>query len=212
MSTCYSVITADVVDSRKISSFRKVRDRRLAALSNFHLNEKLILSPYAVTAWDEFQVVLRRPELTPRVIFDMRRLLFPFELWIAVGLGNATGVRKAPVNIHGGGEAFERARMVADRLKTEFSKYRVLTGFESGNEVFDTIANTIYRLHDSLLEQTTLKQWETINARFETEGQDETARRLKLNISTISRNLKRGSYWQMIETSAAMKRIICAYF
>lgn len=209
---CYCVITADVVDSRKVASFRLKRDKKLHTVSELHLTHNLILSPYAVTAWDEFQVVLSKPEYCARVLLDLRRLFYPLQLWIAVGIGSASGVHKQPINIHAGGEAFERARAAADRLKLESSKYRILTAFESGNETFDTIANTVYRLQDSLLEGTSEKQWAAINMQMETGSQDAAARRLKLDISTVSRNLKRGYYWQLIETAGAMERIVKSYF
>jgi hypothetical protein len=204
------VITADVVDSRKIDSFRPRRDRKLKEISRLHLARKLILSPYAVTAWDEFQVILSKPEHTPRVILDLRRLFFPFQLWIAVGMGAVSEARRKPVNRYAGGEAFERARMAADSLKAEFTKYRVLTSFASGNVILDTVANTIYHLQDSLLEGTTARQWATINMQLETGRQDLTASRLSLAASTVSRNLKRGYYWHLIETAGAMERILKA--
>ncbi len=209
---CYTVITADIVDSRKTESFTRMRDRILDNISRMHLNEKLTLSPYTITAWDEFEVILSRPAHMPRVILDIRRLFFPLQLRIAVGLGTASGVKKRPINVQSGGEAFERARQAIDQLKSEYSKYRALTRFETGNEIFDTIANTIYRLQDSLLQGATARQWATINMQIETGRQDITARRMKLNISTVSRNLKRGYYWHLIETADAMERIVRTYF
>jgi hypothetical protein len=209
---CYSVITADVVDSRKIGLFRQKRDHKLRELSRLHIEQKLIFSPYAITAWDEFQGILRKIEYTPRILFDLRRLFYPLHLWVAVGIGSATGVHKEPINIHAGGEAFERARIAADRLKAGSSKYRALTEFESGKPVFNTIANTIYRLHDALLEGTSDKQWAAINMQTETGRQDLTARRLKLDISTVSRTLKRGHYWHFIETVESMETIVKTYF
>lgn len=208
----HAVIIADIVDSRKIESFRLKRDRKIDEVSKLHIKQELILSPYAVTAWDEFQVILSKPEYTPRVILDLRRLFYPLELWIAVGIGAATGTHRTPVNLYAGGEAFERAREAANRLKTGSSKYRILTRFESGKEIFDTIANTIYRLQDSLLEGTTAKQWTAINMRLGTGSQDITAKRLKLDTSTVSRNLKRGSYWHLVETVDAMGSIMKSYF
>ena len=210
--TCYAVITADFVGSRKIESFRPKRDRRLSAVSRLHLAQKLIMSPYTNTAWDEFQVILREPEYAPRVIFDLRRLFYPFELWIAVGIGSVSEPNRKPVNQYAGGPAFERARKAADRLKSGSPKYRMLTSFESGKDLFDSIANAIYRLQDTLLERTTAKQWATINMQMLTARQDTTARKLALDISTVSRNLRRGYYWQLTETVDVMERIIQAYF
>jgi exonuclease VII large subunit len=165
-----------------------------------------------VTAWDEFQAILRRPEYVPRVILDLRRLLVPLRLRIAVGVGSVTNPHKKPINQYAGGEAFERARAAADRLQLGSPKYRILTGFDSGNDLFDSIANTIYRLQDALLERVTARQWATINTQMKTSRQEITAKRLALDISTISRNLKRGYYWHLLDTAEAMERIMQAYF
>lgn len=208
----YAVITADVVGSRRIESFRLKRDRLLAAVSRLHLRQELILSPYTVTAWDEFQAILRRPDYVPRVILDLRRLLVPLRLRIAVGVGSVTNPHKKPINQYAGGEAFERARAAADRLQLGSPKYRILTGFDSGNGLFDSIANTVYRLQDALLERVTARQWATINTQMKTSRQEITAKRLALDISTISRNLKRGYYWHLLDTAEAMERIMQAYF
>jgi hypothetical protein len=208
----YAVITADVVQSRSVEAFRQKRDKKLRELSAIHQQQQLILSPYAVTAWDEFQAILSKPEFLPRIILDLRRYFFPLRLWIAVGVGTVSDAHKKPVNLFAGGESFERARKAADQLKESFSKYPVFTSFESGNPAFDTIANAIYRLHDSLIDKTTAKQWATINAQFKATGQEAAARKLALDASTISRNLKRGYYWQMIETADAVEKIIGSCF
>lgn len=208
----YAVITADIVGSRKIPAFRSKRDAKLRAISRLHMKKRLILSPYAVTAWDEFQAILRKPDYLPQVIWDLRRLFRPYSLWIAAGMGAVSEAHRRPVNIYAGGSAFERARLAADRLKAGSPKFPVLTSFESGNAIFDSIANTLYHLHDTLLSRTTEKQWAVINVQTETGRQEITARKLSLDISTVSRNLKRGNYWQFEETRKAMEAIIPSYF
>jgi len=82
----------------------------------------------------------------------------------------------------------------------------------TGNETFNLIANTVYHLHDTLLQSISTKQWQTINVHMETNRQDLTARKLRLNESTVSRNLRRGFWWQIQETRQAMERVIEAYF
>ncbi|HEX4039349.1 MAG TPA: SatD family protein [Acidobacteriaceae bacterium] len=211
-SSRYAVVTADVVGSRRIDSFRSQRDRLLASVSRLHLSQNLILSPYTVTAWDEFQAIIRKPEFAPRVILDLRRLLTPLGLRIAVGIGTVSNPRSKPINQYAGGPAFERARAAADRLKLGSPKYRILTSFDSGNVLFDSIANTIYRLQDALLDRITPRQWATINTQMNTSRQEITAKRLSLDISTVSRNLKRGYYWHLLDTAEVMQRILQAYF
>lgn len=208
----YAVLTADVIGSRRIKSFRPKRDEKLRSISRLHVRNRLILSSYAVTAWDEFQTILRKPQYLPTVILDLRRLFYPFKLWIAVGVGQVSEAKRRPVNRYAGGEAFERAREAAEQLKAGSWKYRVFTNFRSGDPRFDTIANTVYHLQDSLVAGITAKQWATINLQMETGRQELTARRLKVDVSTVSRNLKRGHYWQIEETRRAMEEVIPAYF
>ncbi len=210
--TSYAVLTADVAGSRQVASFRSQRDKKLDNVSKLHLGKKFILSPYAVTAWDEFQVILRKPEYIPTVLLDLRRFFYPLRLWIAVGFGEVTGARRQPVNQYAGGMAFEFARKAADQIKAGNPKYVVLTCFKTGDEVFDTIANSIYHLHDSLLNRVTTKQWAAINLQIETGRMDEIARKRRVDVSTISRTLKRSHYWQMEETRQAMEKIIQYYF
>ena len=56
------------------------------------------------------------------------------------------------------------------------------------------------------------KQWQTINVHMGTNRQDLTAKKLSLNESTVSRNLRRGFWWQIQETRQAMERVIATYF
>jgi hypothetical protein len=209
----YAVITADVIGSRRIEAFRRKRDQKLRPLSRSHVRNKVILSDYAVTAWDEFQAILRSPGLAPQVILDLRRNFYPMQLWIAVGIGRVSEPHRKPVNLFAGGEAFERARTAADQLKSDKGgKDRRLTGFVSGNATFDLTANIIYHLHDTLLQGLSNRQWETVLVQFQTGNQELAARKLKLNTSTVSRNLRRAHFREMEETCLAMEHIIQSYF
>jgi len=208
----YAVITCDIVGSRQIEEFRRKRDQTLGRISKLHVEKKWILSEYAITAWDEFEGILSRPAHVPAAIVDLRRHFHPLELWIGIGMGEVTEPHRKPVNVFAGGEAFERAREAMNRLKSKRSKTGVLTSFITGNEMFDLIGNTVYQLHDSLFESISTKQWETINVLMETSAQDRAARKLRLNKSTVSRNLRRAFWWQIQETQRAMERIMEGYF
>jgi len=204
----FAVVTADVVGSRQIDSFVEVRDRKLQVISDLHGANGLVQSPYAVTAWDEFQVIASAPERIPRILFDLRRMFAPMELRIGVGMGSATGTGQFPINLYAGGPAFERAREAANRLRVKSPKFRLLTSFESGNADFDIIANTVYRLQDALLEGITPRQWETINLQVDSTGLAQTAERQDVDISTVSRSLSRAYYWHLVDTRDAMEQVI----
>jgi hypothetical protein len=130
-----------------------------------------------------------------------------------VGIGHVSAPHRFPVNVFSGGEAFERARIAADQLKKDKSaKFRRLTRFASNNEFFDQIANTIYALHDTLVQSTSSRQWDTINTQISTGRQDLTAEKLKLDQSTVSRNLRRGYYWQIEETQETVRALVHQVF
>jgi hypothetical protein len=74
------------------------------------------------------------------------------------------------------------------------------------------IANIVYHLHDTLLERISTTQWQTINVHMETNRQNLTAKKLRLNESSVSRNLRRGFWRQIEETRQAMEHVIESHF
>jgi hypothetical protein len=199
-STIYAVVIADVMESRVRADLRSLLGEKLAAISRGHLRQKLIQLPYSVTAGDEFQTVTCNLPAVPAVIQDLRIALRPLSLRIGVGFGGVSGPIQPPVN-RLGGEAFQSARKAIEGIKTgNFFKFKVLTAFASRYEQFDKTINLIYGLHDTLVLKITKRQWETIREFHDTPTLEQTAKRLKLDDSTVSRNLKRGYYWQLTET------------
>jgi hypothetical protein len=83
-----------------------------------------------------------------------------------------------------------------------------LTRFISSDAVFDSTANLIYALQDTLLQKITEKQWETIAVFRRKRRLEAAARELRLDASTVSRNLKRGYFWQVEQTTEGMRRLI----
>ncbi len=212
-STIYAALIADVMESRARADLRSLLGKKLAAISRRHLNRKLIQLPYSVTAGDEFQTVTRNLPSIPAVIRDLRAALRPLSLRIGVGFGSVSGRIQAPVN-RLGGEAFQSARKAIENIKTgNLFKFEVLTAFVSPYPHFDNTINLIYGLHDTLVLKITERQWETIQEFLGSPTLEQTAKRLKLDDSTVSRNLKRGYYWQLTETVQAsgslIKRTFC---
>ncbi len=101
-----------------------------------------------------------------------------------------------------------RRRLLPFRLRIGVGKYPTLTIFRSNHGSFDRVANLIYGLHDTLIRRTTAKQWETIAVYLIKNRVDHTAKALKIDRSTASRNLRRGFFWQMEDTALAMGQLI----
>jgi SatD family (SatD) len=200
------VLVADVVESRSYSHLRSSLNEKLRIASVAQTADKLIRMPYAVTAGDEFQTIAARVDSIPRLILDLRRRLQPLRIRIGIGIGAIQGPIRPPVN-RIAGQAFEYARAAISAIK-KTRKYPTLTAFRSHNSDFDELANLVYGLHDTLLRQITEKQWETIAIYLIKNRVDYTARALSVDISTASRNLKRGHFWQIEQTASVMESVI----
>lgn len=209
---CYAVLIADVIESSARGDLRKLLGGRLTAATRAHRKAGCIRLPYAVTAGDEFQTIISAHSRIPELIIDLRERLRPLRLRMGVGFGRVGGRVQSPVN-RMGGEAFQFARQALERIKgSAGNKFEVLTAFESRDKAFDATANLIYALHDTLVLRVTEKQWETIGAFRVRRRLEYAAKALGLDNSTVSRNLKRGYFWQMQETIAGMKIVIEEHF
>ena len=202
----YGVLIADVVESRSHAHLRSSLNEKLRIASIAQLDDKLIRVPYAVTAGDEFQTIAPRVDSIPKLILDLRRRLQPLQLRIGIGIGAIQRPMRPPVN-RIAGQAFEFARAAINQIK-ETRKYPTLTAFRSHNSEFDEIANLVYGLHDTLLRQISAKQWETIAIYLIKNRVDYTAKALSIDISTASRNLKRGYFWQIEHTTVVMESVL----
>ncbi|MDH3647106.1 MAG: SatD family protein [Gammaproteobacteria bacterium] len=212
MDTRKAAIIADVRSSRKIKDFVALRDRKLAWASSKHLSLGLIQAPYAVTVWDEFQTLTGRARDVPRILFDLHHLFQPLSLWIGIGIGEVTGLPAATggrsLSDVAGGEAFLLARDSINRIKERRTKYLRMTAFKSADLERDELLGHVYGLHDTLLLQITPSQWRTIDALLETGQQDEAAQKLGISPSTVSRNLRRAHYWQLLETQDMAAKLL----
>jgi hypothetical protein len=210
------VILADVVGSRAVEDFKTLRDVRLASASAAHRARGWVAGDHAVTAGDEFQNIVAEIAQVPRLVFDLRLRFRPLDLRIGIGIGaiDTRPVAGEPVNVGGTGEAFVLARAAMDGLRgtrargVDARKYPVFTALRSSQPRVDGTVNIIYRLLDSLLQRTTARQWQTIDAYEQYEKLDRAADALGIDASTASRNLSRGSYWQVLDAVAALEEIL----
>ena len=197
----HAVLIADVMASSVRKNMRGQLEKKLEAASEKHLKQKLVRFPYTVTAGDEFQTIATELVSVPALLLDLRAALQPLPLRIGVGIGEVADRLQPPVN-RLTGQAFQFARRGIDNVKdSSLFKFETLTAFASRDEKFDQTINLLYGLHDTLVRQITVKQWETIRHFLDHPTLEQTARRLKLDASTVSRNLKRGYYWQLAETA-----------
>jgi hypothetical protein len=202
-------LIADVVGSTGADDFVRVRDRCLRELSARHREGGRIRADYTVTAWDEFQTFLWEGHHLPRIVLELREGFAPWKLRIGIGQGDISGWRsRRPINLALGGVAFERAREALTGLVASGGKYPHFTRFHTGHDELDDLLNLIYGLHDTLVEDITARQWETVAHALRGISQEEIGRLLGVAPSTVSRNLHRGHYWQLQETLDTVTRLL----
>jgi hypothetical protein len=207
----WGVVVSDVVGSSRTQDVRSILGPTLRIATIAHLEEKRIRVPYAVTAGDEFQTVASELSQIPGLVFDLRRRMRPLRLRIGIGIGVISGRLRPPVN-QVSGQAFEFARAAIEDAKERRVHSGKSTRFRSSNEQFDMEADLIYSLHDALVGNPSEKQWEAIDAFIAKGRVDLAAHFLKLNSSTVSRNLSRSHYWESQETIEVMKSVIESAF
>jgi hypothetical protein len=205
-----AVLLVDVVGSSGLEDFVSGRDRRIGQLNERHQARNWIAAPYTVTAWDEFQSVLWQLETIPLILLDIRRVFAPWEVYVAVGIGEVSGDRsRKPINEALSGAGFDRARQAMDALKSsKGDKYRRLTRFRPANPDRDAWLDLLYGLHDSLTQQITPRQWETISTALDLDNQEDVAAHLHVQPSTVTRNLKRGHFWQLRDTAETVSALL----
>lgn len=205
-----AVLLVDVVGSSELEDFVGGRDHRIGRLNGRHQAAGWIAAPYTVTAWDEFQSVLWQLAMIPPILLDIRRVFAPWEVYVAVGIGEVSGDgSRKPINEALSGAGFDRARQAMDALKSsKGDKYRRLTRFRSDDRDRDALLDLLYGLHDSLTQQITPRQWQTISAALEFDNQEDVAAHLHVQPSTVTRNLKRGHFWQLRDTAETVSGLL----
>jgi hypothetical protein len=205
------VIIGDVQASRRARDFPARRDRALDELSRAHRAEGWSDADYAVTAWDEFQGLLIRPEALPWALWDIYRAFLPMRLRLGIGAGavERSGARTGPINETATGEAFILARqaltgVAAPRRGTGAARLAAATS----SALLTHALNASLRLVDILVAEITPTQWRIIASYEEHGRQDHAAKALDRNESTISRGLAAARYWDLRATLTDLEAVL----
>jgi len=196
----YVVVIADVVNSREFDDFADRRDQALQALQLQHSEQALTASDYAITAWDEFQVLLSAHQALPQVLWDLQREFYPLRLRLGIGCGEVQWARQQrdAVNESASGEAFFLARAalaaISDQARGS-SRSEIMVRWQA--PLMQHALNASLRLLDVLLADITVAQWQVIAAYEQFGRQDVVAEALDKTPSTISRTLRSANYWEI---------------
>ena len=223
------VITADVVGSRQADDFIEQRDHALKAVRQgrygLRLSESTADFQMAVTAWDEFQLLLGDPACMPQLYWRLIAAFAPLKLRIGIGFGPvfSTVSDESPINEVGHGPAFEAARAALSGLNDnakESSESLVKTQAigvhgvysDQSSEGLVSICNATLAPVSVLANEITTSQWEVFRAWDAVGSQTEAARELGVSVSTVSRGLSRSRVWLISESLSDLHRALVFYF
>lgn len=158
---CYTVITADVIKSRRIEARGAEQERIIRYLEE--LNEKFgswLAAGFVLSAGDQIQAVVGRPDRAPEVLRFLRGGLLPLRLRCGIGFGEITTAVHPSNPGWMDGPAFHRARAGLDEIKDDPYRMTCWRGFGALDDWLDGL----YGLLDAVQSKWTPRQWAAIIA------------------------------------------------
>ena len=218
----YCAFIGDMLHSKKIPiSEREIVRKNMERLLN-DINERFsvhISANFTITLGDEFQGLLNESAYSLEIIEYLSRGMHPRKIRIAVGIGDMNTAIDPKKALGADGSAFHNARKAIDMLKNSEKKMKTVMQssaplfwamFETGAP--DTaLINLNCGFISKIVSKWTEKQWDTIKAVVDNEGnQSGAARQLGFGKSTVSRNLKAARYDEykaaLVELSAYLQK------
>lgn len=198
------VVTIDIKGSRKLDETQ----RRLLQNAIFQAMNKIKevypVSAIGMTAGDEFQVVIRQPEVS----IDIFRLIseeLPATCYFGVGFGEISDFETSvPSEMYG--EAFYRSRNAIVDAKKNKRGGRVV--FKLGDQLLDSEMNTLFELIFVIKSKRTKRQNEIIRYLSSTNLQKEIAMKYDVTVQAISKIIKSSGYEAVFRAEELAKQLL----
>ena len=182
-----SVITGDIIDSRKQKSKDWVEDL------------KKILSPFGATPseWevyrgDEFQIEVKNPEeaLLSAILIKARLKALKLDARMSIGFGDKT--HNAEKISESNGSAFIHSGELFETLK----KQKVTLAMRTGKDIIDENLNLMLQLALTFMDNWLVQQAEFVALAIENPNlsQEELGHKLGINQAAVSRRQKRAQF------------------
>ena len=199
----YTVITADVIDSRRQETVVSTKKAKLQELTDASL-----VTPFTFSRGDEIQAVVAGALSSPALLRKLRYFCLPLELRIGIGFGRISSGLEAISSWEMNGPAFHRARQALDQLK-QHRYWR--TRLVSGDPGLDQMVNTLLNLYDVIQSRWTLPQWEGVMVYEATGSYQEAGQQLGVAFQNVEKRCRAARWWVIREAEAAFSQILTQY-
>jgi len=196
MDSTYTVLTADIIDSKKRfyrpEEVLQIQER--IEIFNDEIKEDLV-AKFSLSRGDEVQGVVRSPEYLLPILRKLRYRFYPLAIRIGIGVGRIS----TPVNPEDSwamnGEAFHLAREALDEIK---GKRWEKTRLRTENSLLEKGVLPILRLLDIIQDKWTAQQWEAIHLYEKTGTLKKTAEQLGIAFQNVEKRCV-AARWQVVK-------------
>ena len=187
----YIVVTADIVDSKKIKNINEL-DKLLKKLNSFIENKSIM--KFKLSRGDEIQAIFELDIFLPEIIRLMLYSFYPINLRIGIGIGEIPDEKlKMKNSWNSNGEAFYNAREAINILEKKDRKNKskkVSSIFlKSSNQFFDDCFNSFYILNFLNYNRWKQTQWEAVQHYEKLENLEKSANKLKISVSAVQQRI-----------------------
>lgn len=192
----YTVISADVVDSRRQAI--TVEEKR-SILSGIEHSD--LLTPFTISRGDEVQAVLEGTVLPLDLIRQLRYLCRPLALRIGIGIGQISSGLGKETSWAMNGPAFFRSRRALEELKKE---RRAFTTVQTGDQEFDRLAGALLILIDTIQSRWTNAQWAAVMLYEEKGAYQKVAEVLGIAYQNVEKRCRAAHWWAVQKAESAL--------
>lgn len=212
--TNYIAVIGDLVASRSLSPDQRqqVQKRFQTALDgvNQHFSKE-IAALFLITAGDEAQGLLKKPDQLYAILRQIQIDLFPAEIVFGVGVGGlTTEVGKFAVGADG--PAFHRARQALMEAKSERKEYGKAivrdVKFLSENPVVDRVVNALFLALSVSRAHWTEKQTRILNLLEQGKSQKTVSETLGMALSNVTRTIESTNFREYEQVVDGLQAIL----
>lgn len=197
----YTVITADIIDSRKSNvSFEELEKK----LNTFDYPSEVV-TPFKILRGDEVQGLYKGILPTPQILRRLRYLFYPFQLRIGIGLGEIEKGLDKDSSWQMNGPAFYQARAALDQIKADNDF--TLTKINSIYNV-DLSINTILLLIDTIQKKWTNSQWDAIHVYEDLGTYKKAGKKLGIAFQNVEKRCNAADWKQVEKAESNINNII----
>lgn len=193
------ILTADIINSRKLSSKKWMNDFK-QLLNSFGKSP----NDWEIYRGDEFQLEIKNPEDAFLIAFQIKAFFKSINLDVRMSLGFGDKTYKTKKITESNGSAFIRSGELFETLK----KQKINLAVNSGNPDFDEEFNLILQLSmsfmDSWLQQSA--EFVLVAIKNPTLSQEEIGLKLGINQAAVSRRQKRSQYELLLQVERYFRK------